>query len=233
MTERILLGRKPECGCIEYAEVYDTNTPGAVVEAEKTRVDLKRRGLKVSTVTVAEYNREPIGCKHKTEEAYPDGMNCSGVISALRDHHVRDEELEGAVKSLKLSVENLTATIGAQQAQINLLDRNQDAAQDRMMTLEGAIKSLSAAIHELHEQVKEAHADHGTNAQELEDLRARVERLENRGLPYDVKVVPLKETGSPVRDGFGNEFPPCSRCGSTMQIVRPGQAVCPRCDHGV
>lgn len=32
-----------------------------------------------------------------------------------------------------------------------------------------------------------------------------------------------------VADGFGNAWLPCSVCGSKLQIVRPGHAVCPKC----
>jgi hypothetical protein len=32
-------------------------------------------------------------------------------------------------------------------------------------------------------------------------------------------------------DGFGNTWPPCAKCGSQMQVMRPGEARCPKCDE--
>ena len=41
---------------------------------------------------------------------------------------------------------------------------------------------------------------------------------------------PAPTLGMTVSDGFGSEWPPCEVCGSTLQVVRPGDARCYNCE---
>jgi len=79
MSKRLILGRKPECGCIEVAEVCPDDT----AEAFNIRAGYAKRGYNVSTVTLEEYNKEPIGCRHEAKQA--DVARMAQELDALRE----------------------------------------------------------------------------------------------------------------------------------------------------